>query len=185
MLAASPSRAEGDDDSREERSDARYGIRPAVKQTQAGLGDLDDGDDDEDNLPSFGLGPHERIAQELHTAGRATGTEDTTLFMNDSSNPFEQRQSLQSSGAMRSSAYGYEYGAAEEEDHYETTEDAALHPNGKGYPGRRRHLQFEALTTKEKMSYWTTLVLVIALSLVAIGIGVDWIDWPGDGLGKY
>lgn len=45
-------------------------------------------------------------------------------------------------------------------------------------------LDFESLTLSEKISYWVTAVLVLALSIVAIGIGSDWIDWPGDGIGK-
>ncbi|CAO1634592.1 unnamed protein product [Sympodiomycopsis kandeliae] len=47
-----------------------------------------------------------------------------------------------------------------------------------------RSLDFESLDKSEKWSYWVITVIVVLLSGVAVGIGSDWIDWPGDGIGK-
>lgn len=47
-----------------------------------------------------------------------------------------------------------------------------------------RSLDFEALDKSEKWSYWIVTFIVLILSAVAVGIGSDWIDWPGDGIGK-
>ncbi|PWN34335.1 uncharacterized protein FA14DRAFT_157001 [Meira miltonrushii] len=46
-------------------------------------------------------------------------------------------------------------------------------------------LPFESTTKKERIWMWASTGVVIALSLVSIAIAVDWIDWPGDGIGKF
>lgn len=45
-------------------------------------------------------------------------------------------------------------------------------------------LPFEPTTRRERTWMWTSVVFVIALSMVSIAIAVDIIDWPGDGIGK-
>lgn len=45
-------------------------------------------------------------------------------------------------------------------------------------------LYFEPTTPREKLWMWTSVGLVATLTLVSIAIAVDWIDWPGDGIGK-
>lgn len=46
-------------------------------------------------------------------------------------------------------------------------------------------LPFESTTKKERTWMWASTVFVIALSIISIAIAVDWIDWPGDGIGKF
>lgn len=50
---------------------------------------------------------------------------------------------------------------------------------------QKRLLHFESITPREKAWMWTSVGLVTVLTVVSIAISVDWIDWPGDGLGKY
>jgi hypothetical protein len=45
-------------------------------------------------------------------------------------------------------------------------------------------LPFESTTSREKLWMWTSVAFVLALSMVSLAIAVDWIDWPGDGIGK-
>lgn len=65
-------------------------------------------------------------------------------------------------------------------------DDQGPQPSNREAPSsrRRRRLDFEALTGRERASYWITALLVLGLFIVGIAIGVDWIDWPGDGIGK-
>ncbi|PWO00899.1 hypothetical protein FA09DRAFT_118389 [Tilletiopsis washingtonensis] len=68
---------------------------------------------------------------------------------------------------------------------------------------RGQALGFEPVTPREKMWMWTSVALVVVLTLVAVGecsagkqmratgsracvpaISLDWIDWPGDGIGE-
>jgi hypothetical protein len=45
-------------------------------------------------------------------------------------------------------------------------------------------LYFEPTSAREKLLMWSSVGLVVALTLVSIAIAVNWIDWPGDGIGK-
>jgi hypothetical protein len=45
-------------------------------------------------------------------------------------------------------------------------------------------LLFEPTTYREKSWMWFSVALVFVLTIVSIAIAVDWIDWPGDGIGK-
>lgn len=53
-----------------------------------------------------------------------------------------------------------------------------------GHLGREVKLPFESTTKRERVWMWASTAIVIALSIVSIAIAVDWIDWPGDGIGK-
>lgn len=46
------------------------------------------------------------------------------------------------------------------------------------------NLHFEPTTAREKWWMWVSVALVVLLTLVSVAIAVDWIDWPGDGIGK-
>lgn len=57
-------------------------------------------------------------------------------------------------------------------------EEGLLHQAGHG------KLDFEPMTRREKAWMWSSAVVVLLLFAVAISISKDWIDWPGDGIGK-
>ncbi|UZJ52113.1 hypothetical protein CBS101457_001433 [Exobasidium rhododendri] len=48
---------------------------------------------------------------------------------------------------------------------------------------RRTGLVFETTTAREKSWMWISVGLVLLLTSVSVAIAVDWIDWPGDGIG--
>ncbi|PWN26163.1 hypothetical protein BDZ90DRAFT_233305 [Jaminaea rosea] len=98
----------------------------------------------------------------------------------DDAQPLSNGHSLSAHKPTLPSSHIYEdYGSDEDEG---DEEDALRH--GGGGRSAQGKLRFEALTRAEKMSYAATTVVVLGLSIVAIAIGVDWIDWPGDGIGK-
>ncbi|PWN41975.1 hypothetical protein IE81DRAFT_149814 [Ceraceosorus guamensis] len=45
-------------------------------------------------------------------------------------------------------------------------------------------LDFEHTTAKERVWMWSACFLVACLTIVAVAISIDWIDWPGDGIGE-
>ncbi|PWN18320.1 hypothetical protein BCV69DRAFT_285288 [Microstroma glucosiphilum] len=85
-----------------------------------------------------------------------------------------------------------EEGEDEDEDEYEdedATTPTARHLDrsyldsssaGRGSPSR---LDFEPLTRREKWTHALTAVVVTVLAGLAVAIGGDLIDWPGDGIG--
>lgn len=53
------------------------------------------------------------------------------------------------------------------------------------YEGRGEvKLPFESTTKRERIWMWASTGIVIALSFISIAIAVNWIDWPGDGIGN-
>lgn len=70
--------------------------------------------------------------------------------------------------------------AAQEYNHFDDEDEGEY-----GFPGEREiKLPFESTTKRERIWMWASTGVVIALSMVSIAIAVDWIDWPGDGIGN-
>lgn len=69
-------------------------------------------------------------------------------------------------------------------------DDAVFHDDiddleGQSLRGHLQHeLPFEPTTKRERTWMWTSVALVVTLTIVSVSIAVDWIDWPGDGLGN-
>lgn len=147
----------------------------------------EDDDDDEEHLLSFGLGPHEMAngSEKQSTDFRASLSDQAdieVLYGHADEDPFEGESAKDELGrrhnarpmAAAAAAAAYTYGDEDEDD--QDDEEGSLRPTGASSSRySRRKLLFEPLTRKEKISYWITFTVVLALSSVAIGIGLDWI----------
>lgn len=150
----------------------------------AGKTEDDDDEDEERYLPSFGHDTLPAMKKPEHEAA---------LRLDD--DPF-------SGGSQAShNTYGYQghirngdYGApGYQDDEYLDDDDVDYDNNDdddddleRGLAAnQKRLLHFEAVTPRERVWMWTSVGLVMVLTAVSIAISVNWIDWPGDGLGKY
>lgn len=137
--------------------------------------------DGEEHLPFSGFGPHDslRTWKQHDGSDNSRVGSDAVLYGDAESEAADASREAATGSrvfprpatAAATAAYGY---GVDEED--VDDEERSLRPGPKEYATRSRrssHLHFEPLTRKEKVSYWATLVVVIALSVVAIGIGLD------------
>lgn len=173
-----------------ERSRMDIGTLSGVQQDIGSKGQEEEEgeeEEEEENLPSFGhdilppLGITSQREKPTTSASNGLVRLDDEAFMDDENVVQNHQQDLEAGrrslqeelDLYTNSPHDFRL-YEEDDDDYETrlgTKKSLLH--------------FEKVTKREKAWMWCSVGFVAILTVVSVSISVDWIDWPGDGIGQY